>query len=356
MTSVRLLSERLGDRHNGLNLLRLILASAVIVGHAFPLTGSGPSRWESVSGTAVDGFFVVSGYLIAASRDRLTFLPYLWRRCLRIFPAYWTVLVLTAFVLAPWAATVERTHYDVAGALAYAAGNADLVIHQWGVGTTLSTVPFAGVWNGSLWTLRFEFLAYLAVGALLTIRWGRWKPAVLIAALVAVIVARHLALGPLDVTTNFHLHALRLAGYFLVGSVFWSLSDRWCPRPWQGFAAAAVYGLLWAAELQSLWGHVPLAVALLVFGSRRTTGWTTTTDLSYGVYVYAFPVQQILVLFGSAALGVVVNSALTLAITVPVAYASWRLVEKPALRLERPGFAASHNTNGGTGQSPPRRS
>ena len=82
------LQERLGDRHNRLNAIRLVLASVVILGHAWPLTGADGPSLELLSDVAVNGFFVLSGYLIAESRVRTRLVPYLWRRFLRIYPAF----------------------------------------------------------------------------------------------------------------------------------------------------------------------------------------------------------------------------------------------------------------------------
>ena len=95
------LGARLDGRDNALNFLRLVLASAVIVGHAYPLGGHGASRIEGLSGLAVDGFFALSGFLIAGSRMRLPMHDFLLRRCLRILPGFWACLVVTAFVFAP---------------------------------------------------------------------------------------------------------------------------------------------------------------------------------------------------------------------------------------------------------------
>lgn len=335
MASTLSLADRLSDRNNALNLVRLFLASAVIFGHAFPLTGAAASRWEDVSGIAVDGFFVVSGYLIADSRSRTRFLPYLWRRALRIFPAFWVVLIVTALVFGPLAAIKEGVPYSIHSAASYVTTNAGLYINQWGIDHTLRDVPYPNAWNGSLWTLNYEFLGYLAIGVLLGAAVVRRHAAlVLVTLLVAVILLKPLAEGPLDVTTNYYLNGLRLASYFLAGSAAWALRHHWHVRKYQVVAAGFAYVLLVLLDSHTTWGQVPLAVVILGIGSARYTGWATTNDISYGIYIYAFPVQQMLILQGTAHYGPLINALLTLLITSGFAYLSWRFVEHPALRFK----------------------
>lgn len=330
------LGSGLSDRHNALNLIRLVLASSVIIGHAWPLTDSEtrPSL-EFISGIAVNGFFAASGYLIASSRVRVSLLSFLWRRALRIFPGFIVCLIAIAFGFGPLASLLEAVPYRWDSALAYIYRNAFLIVHQRGIEGTLSEVPYEGAWNGSLWTLIYEFLAYLVLGVLLTGSWVVRRAYVIVPALfVLVVLARILALGPLDVTTNFYLNGLRLGGYFLAGSALYFLADRIVLRPWQTAAAILIYIGLWQAGAADLFGQLPLAYAVLSVGATRWDGFTTSNDISYGVYIYAFPVQQTLILLGTGQMGVFFNSVLTFVITCILAWISWKYVERPALSLK----------------------
>ena len=103
------LDGALAGRRNAYGLIRFLLASLVIVDHAFPLGGFGPDPFwrftrnqESLGGLAVAGFFVVSGFLIARSAMATDLVGFLWRRVLRIFPAFWLVLVVSAVGVGPW--------------------------------------------------------------------------------------------------------------------------------------------------------------------------------------------------------------------------------------------------------------
>jgi peptidoglycan/LPS O-acetylase OafA/YrhL len=329
------LRERLGDRHNRLNAIRLVLASVVIVGHAWPLTGADGPSLELLSDVAVNGFFVLSGYLIAESRVRTTLVPYLWRRFLRIYPAFLVSLLVVAFVFAPLAAAIEGSSLDLGSAAGFVLHNSDLRISQWGIDGTQLDVPAPDSWNGSLWTLFHEALAYVLLGLVLSLavaaRHARW---VLPAMFLLVLVLRPLVEGPLDVTTHLYLNGARLAGYFLAGAAVWAWSGTWRPTWVHTAGAAVVYAVLTDLGWADLYGQLPLAVLLLGLGAAPSRNWTTRTDLSYGVYIYAYPVQQLLVLLGTASWGVAVNSVLVLLLTLPLALLSWTLVEKPALRAK----------------------
>ena len=104
------LDKAFDPRRNSIGFLRWGLAFAVIFSHAGPLAGFYGSKnlgtqWsdeQSFGGVAVAGFFFLSGFLITKSRmGRSTIFRYFWRRVLRIIPAFWAALLLTAFVLAP---------------------------------------------------------------------------------------------------------------------------------------------------------------------------------------------------------------------------------------------------------------
>lgn len=333
------IGNALSGRDNALNFVRLVLASAVIVGHTWPLGGFGSSAWEGISGAAVNGFFAISGYLIAGSRVRLSFLGYLWRRTLRIMPAFWVCLALTAFVFAPLTAAFNGERWVPGSALSYLTENALLRIGQWGIDDTLQSVPYAGVWNGSLWTLMFEFAAYLVAGAVLSVALVRRHRAVgLFFLLAAVLVILALARGPLAITTNLYLNGLRLAAFFVAGMALWSVAKKLPSTAWLGVPAIAL--VLATSQLPDVAYQVtstlPMAYAVLWLGSALPVRLGVTNDLSYGIYIYAFPVQQMLAVVGApAALGFWGYAVAAWLLTVPLAAASWWLVEKPAMTLRR---------------------
>lgn len=336
-----LLGESLSGRDNALNSIRLLLAIMVIIGHTWPLGGFGQSRWERIGAFAVNGFFALSGYLIMGSRWRLSFGTYLWRRAARIFPGFWVCLIVTASVFAPLSTVLSGENLVPSSAVQYVVANAGLDIRQREIDHTLLAVPYPGSWNGSLWTLWYEFVAYLVAGVLLlSTRIRRHAIALFSLALVLLPLVTWLAHGPLDVSTTRYLQLLRLGGFFLAGMTVYLLRDRLRPQPVLAAAAITLSALAtFLLPAVASDGLTPglLAYGLLSFGALLPIRIGDVNDISYGTYVYAFPVQQLLATAGAGRLGFAAMAILATVVTLPLAAMSWFLVERPTLRLAHRG-------------------
>jgi peptidoglycan/LPS O-acetylase OafA/YrhL len=320
----------------------------VLVAHGFYLSGSGtgPSyQGENLGGWAVFGFFTISGYLITASRFANPLGRYLVLRVARIYPAFVVCLLLTAGVFAPIAWTT--TGRDWSGFLtpttpsAYVLENLALRINAYDVAGTPSGVPYPGAWNGSLWTLYFEFLCYLFVGLLIclpVVRRHRW---LVVVAFVASVLAWATvdAWGP-GAYSDLVLLA-RLLPAFLGGAVVHVAVRRVPLRTPFALAAIAVAAVVvatvdqWGAQAAS-----PLIAYALLWLATVVPSPTVARrhDISYGVYIYAFPIQQLLVYAGAHRLGLVAYDVLAALATAALAVVSWRVVERPALRWARHRF------------------
>lgn len=333
-------------RRNSLNALRLVLASMVIVRHASVLiwgTTTSTLWLDQIFGQfPVDGFFALSGFLIARSwlhRPRVRdFLP---ARIGRIYPGFWVCLVVTALVIRPISMLVGEPVVGpgavIRDAAVYVARNATLVVTRNSVGATPAGVPWPGDWNGSLWTLKWEFLCYLGVMTL---------------GLLGVLGSRRVIGGlwvlawclvfALTVTSLTHSHAIEaLVRFFLMymsGVFVYLFGDRL-----RVTRASAVTALSLAVVLAAtvpnyrLLAALPLAYGLVGVGTTcYVHALRFENDVSYGMYIYGFPVEQLLAHsatirgWGSPAM-----SVLALALTAGFAVLSWFLVEKPASRFFR---------------------
>src|SRR3984957_1370985 len=190
------IGEQFDPERNALNFLRLCFALLVIFSHSIVIGGYCPETlWGhgTPGDIAVDAFFAVSGFLIAASASRNDVLRYLWQRFLRIFPAFWVCLVVTAafFGAIVWyhanPALARRCGIscyvrEPAGPVGYVLHGLGLQVHQSTIAHTLPLGYFRPVWNGSLWTLYFEFLCYLLLAAVSLIGLLRHRLAVAILA------------------------------------------------------------------------------------------------------------------------------------------------------------------------------
>jgi len=342
---------------NSLNLFRLILAAAVLFAHAFYITGNGHGpmlHGENLGGWAVAGFFVLSGFLITGSRFRHSTGDFLVHRIARIYPAFLVVLVVTALVFAPIAGLLERG--DLSGfmttpvtPLEYIWGNIGLHVSSYTISWTLQTVPYTGAWNGSLWTLYYEFFCYIIVwtlGFLAIFRRTVWFPIVLWVCAVGVQATMGFW-SKLGLDGDFAL-LFKLLPYFLGGVVAYVLFERWGMRRWIGIVS--LVGALVPIFLIPGFGG-QLAAPMLAYGLL----WLSTVvpqprliakhDISYGFYIYAWPTAQLLVLVGAAGVGVWVFMGLNVLVTVVFATASWLLVERPVMRATRRSQKARASSN-----------
>ena len=176
--------------------------------------------------------------------------------------------------------------------------------------------------NNSLWTLTVEVLCYLALA--LTPR--RYLRPVVIAELV------------------FATWWLLVPGVSAPGAVlvlaFALGSGAWAWRAWIPVSGPIIGGAVVMAAVALLGGALALAVVPIAYVALGLI-WLPIRierDLSYGVYVLAYPTQQVLVAVGVGAFGLPVLLGLTLAVVLPLAYASWTFVERPALSLKRRGL------------------
>lgn len=352
---------RSARHHNSFGLLRLILASLVILQHALALTGHedrtflGLWRPVSIGDLAVGGFFGLSGYLLHVSVVRHTPRRFLRLRFFRLFPGFWGTLLFVAFVAAPLVAvgTGQWSEYRLFGAnsaISYVGLNSALVVLQHGIGSLLHANPWPDAFDGSLWSLAPEFACYLTLlAATMLARRMRWSPpAVLIPLVVGSALAQAAGkpvLGPLlgsgvgaGLTT---LGGLALS--FFSGSLLAHLGWLRTPNlPRALLLLAATVGVI----TTGLWvpvGPVLLAATVVSVGTSLTSGWTTRVDaradLSYGVYLYHFIVIQVFIAFGWTGLSVTAALAwlapVTLLVTAVLAAGSWFAVEAPAQRYGR---------------------
>jgi peptidoglycan/LPS O-acetylase OafA/YrhL len=292
---------------------------------------------------ALDGLFVTSGFLVTASLfQRGDLNHFLWARGLRLYPGLWVCLPLTVFVLAPLLTTLPaKDYYASKETWTYFWRGMRLFDGiRYSLPGVFETNPLKGEFNGSLWTLPVEvrMYVYCAVGWLAFSWRPSWRaPALKIVAPVVALclyvpIVRHVWQG---VTINNVDVAIFM---FFVGATFYFWRDRiflsWAalvalPLLVAGAALAgpklalSVY-LLCAAPFLLHLAYLPGGII------RNVNSWG---DYSYGIYIYAFPVQQTLALLfpGMSLVAMILGSG---AIAWAIAWCSWRLVEKRAMEMK----------------------
>jgi peptidoglycan/LPS O-acetylase OafA/YrhL len=356
-TGAKTLGQEFDARSNALNAWRLALATGVILWHSWPLTDRHVSfapAHQVLRDVWVDGFFVISGFLITWSWFRHPRVrDYFVARGLRILPGLWVCLIVTAFVIAPIGVAIQG---GSAGKLLlsrapieYVLENSAVLLVKQDIGGTPIGIPSPGVWDGSLWTLVWEVLCYIAIAVygvvgLLRRRW-------FIPTALALVLLWSALLPPWStfadlVEARQHVDSAtaallvqavvaRFSVMFLAGAFMYQIRNV-IPARWSLVALSVVIVL--AANLlpnYRLLGAIPLAYAVIVSGALvHNKRLRLRTDLSYGVYIYAWPIQQLLVICGLAVLDPFVFAIIAAIVTVPLAAFSWFLVEKPAISLK----------------------
>ena len=340
---------RLNVGDNALNLFRLALAGLVLVAHTYFLRGwgAGPSSARAIS--ARGGSTASSPSAVTSSpASRISNTPgrYLLKRVARIFPGFLVCNFVVAALIAPSAwlhsgrslSEYVQSHH---GPLQYVLVNAPLKISFYDIGGGPTGVPIVGTWNGSLWSLYFEFLCYIAIGLIASFALlRRAVPLTLIylVALAAWVLVERL---PNILSSNYQFKTLaELAPWFLGGAAVYAVTRHGSLFPGVAVCAAVAGGGLVA--ISPHWGPqaaAPLfAYFLLWFATVVPCPRIIQThDVSYGVYIYAFPMQQLLASFGMADRGLWAFGLSAAILTIGCAVSSWLLVERPAMRrLTRP--------------------
>lgn len=334
------------DRHNNFDLLRLLAALSVVFSHAF-LIGEGqqntePLMWltggQCVLGVAgVFVFFTISGFLVTASCEATGSAGrFLAKRALRIYPGLACCVLLSAFVLGPAATRLSLADYFAdPGPYKYVLYNLLMYI-DWNSLPGVSFTGFAAgsVIDGPLWSLPSEVLMYLMVAALGALRLLRLEAIGLLLAAGLVGIVLDTAASEVYLLGS----ALWLLPFFAAGMALYKLRARaFDPR----IALFALAGLAVSIPLGRFILLFPICGSyLLLYAAleRRLPVIKAARfgDLSYGLYIYGWPIEQLVTraLGGAAPWWQVF--ALSLPAAAAAAFLSWHLVEAPALRL-KPG-------------------
>jgi peptidoglycan/LPS O-acetylase OafA/YrhL len=331
------------DRSNNFDAIRLLGAILVLVGHAYPLhsvPGNPGVFGFSIETLGLILFFSLSGFLITVSwHGDPRLLAYLGKRSLRIFPALIVVVLLSMFVLGPTLSQLSVAGYFADSTLWAYLKNV-VLFPAYGLPGVFQSIPYPGAVNGSLWSLPPEFACYLMVPIVAFLPLVARSIAFLVLGMASGIASSLLSTNGVHIViwgTDLS-QATSVWPFFLVGAGI-ALARTWLPlRVDFGFIAitlGAIVASVSPALGTYLWWFV-LPYAIIAFGSTRTPVVSRVGrfgDFSYGMYLYAFPVQQS-VIFLAPQLSFRVSVAATLAITFVLAVASWHLVEKPALILK----------------------
>lgn len=331
-------ADRDVGRNNNFNLVRMIAASGVLFSHAWPLA-LGKATIEplftetgyKLGTTCVTIFFAISGFFITKSfENRVSISDFVLARIARIYPALVVVLLLTVFLLGPLFTTLSlQQYFSDRHTWTYLPRNLSLGMMQWQLPGVFTTNPGGDAINGSLWTLIREVSCYglIALAALMRLTKQSLFPFVLVILALSVLFMQQSEGGGL-------LHSSStLAFPFALGSAAY-IYRRVVP-----LSAFLVFGLAFVAVILRSTAFYPLihAAALSYFalwcGFVRFPViqiYNRLGDYSYGMYIYAFPVEQATIaIFPS--LSPIQLVLMSFPVTLLLSCLSWNWIELPAL-------------------------
>lgn len=332
----------------------------VIFSHAGPIAGfyGGKdlgTQWsseQSFGGVAIGGFFFLSGFLITRSKLRVksTF-GFFWHRFLRIFPGYFAALLVTAYLLAPitwywrnrtwegfWNSTSESP-------FTYVLNNFTLVMNQLNIADAGRGLPlFANTgqidWNGSAWTLSFEFCAYILVG-LLGIFGALANRS--IAKIVAFVIIGFAIIQWLSISGIWAVwpifddyRLMLLLAPFAMGILFQLYSEYIPIDDRLGVLTFIVAVITYGKGGWLILGQYAFSYFLIWFAIRVKilNKWDKNIDFSYGLYIIGWPLTLAATYFGLERFGWLIFMVTVVGLAHLYAYFSWYLIESPAMSLK----------------------
>lgn len=348
LNSIKNPTENPIDKSNNFGLLRLLFAYLVILSHSPELLDGNAHRelLNRFTGTltfgvfAVDGFFLISGYLICQSFvHSKTTASYFFKRILRIYPAFVVIWVVSLFIVVPLSG---NSH--LLASLDWQIWLRNLVKiailsqpHIDGFAFNPHIEPL----NGSMWTIRYEFLCYLTIPLIALIGLNKKNVILLTALILGLNLFTRISGVDFKINTPFplSLHLFTRLGFaFLVGICFYQFKER---IVWDKKISLACV-LLVALFIQN---QLFAELALISFGgylmfnfafnfkNAFTQSVGIKNDISYGVYLYAWPVQGLLIQHYPT-INPWLLALVTIAMVSILGFLSWRLIEKPFLNFK----------------------
>jgi len=348
MTTIAQRLAATGGRPSGFDYLRLGLSLSVIAMHSaivcYHFYGD-YVLWRSPVRPLVRAilpmFFALSGFLVAGSLERTRTLPmFLGLRAIRIYPALAVEALLSALVLGPIFTGLALTDYFQDPLFARYFWNL--------IGDPQYKLPGAfahnvlPIWvNRQLWTVPYELACYAALAGVVVLGLKRW-PVLLPVAAAAIALgygAVSFARTGVPLYVRGPLPGVLLVVAFLAGvTLYWFRERLPYGHGWFLGSAALSVALLWFVPFGDLVAPFSAAYATVYLGltDTRRLWMVRGADYSYGIFLYGFPMQQAVAATlpgGRTPLG---NTVFAILVSAAFAALSWRLVEKPALRLRKP--------------------
>ena len=336
---------------NNLNAIQFFMSVLVIYSHAFSLGAATIDgeviKWltgtrYSAGSLAVAVLFIVSGFLVSASYENSrSVIQYFKNRVFRIFPGLVAVVAACVFILGPCVTTLSTKAYFESPETRIYLKNVLLYPIRWNLPGVFASNAYPNSVNGALWTLPHQFSLYIFLGVLGFLGLLRHKNTSLLCFTVfAFAHVTHLSGGKLQGILNSYGMTwdatLYLGMYFSAGMVAYAYRD--VLRLTKKGAVTAALGLLfaWFVAKEHFISTSVFGTYLILYLAYCTKPIRFGVEhLSFGLYIYGFPVQQTITFLFGGKVSPWLNMAIALPCALLCAWLSDLCVERPAIKLKK---------------------
>ena len=327
------------ENKNNFDGIRIALAIIVVFAHILALTQL--KNFECFkyfdSNFAVKGFFAISGFLVMKSyASSKSILQFAEKRIRRIYPAY-TSSILLCVIIASYASTLDLESF-IKSAVIYKYMASNLVFLNF----LQPTIPFVfennpvQALNGALWTIKVEVMLYFCIPGIF---WSfkkfggiRSATALILLSISYVYFFRYVFKGNQgeEIARQFPGQL----SYFILGSLF-SQNEKILKHVKWIAGTSTIFLFIFSNSILKLFIDPIAFSSIVIFLSTsavKSLKFGKFGDISYGIYLYHFPIIQLLIFLGLFSQWPIAGVILTIAITVVTALASWHFIEKPLLK------------------------
>lgn len=327
-------------RGNNFDLLRLIAAFFVLVSHSFGILGKGlqqPGLWINgifiiPSDIGLFIFFTISGYLVTQSFfNSSSYTHYLWKRFLRIVPALVVVNIVCIVMGGLISSLPAKEYYGDKSTWTYLFTNSSLIANQYNLPGVFTTLDNSSI-NSSLWTILVEvrFYIVLMIAGLLSMLNRKWLVLTFFIFFEALRV--YMNVNNLEIKGIYTDVYFTYGTYFFLGTVFYCFKDAFSFKWFYAIILLAIAFLTTNTLIQHITQACFISYTILIIGKSKAVIKIRGYDFSYGLYLYAFPVQQLLLLYFGDSINPWLHVLLSTFTSLVLAALSWFFIEQPALK------------------------